>query len=332
LFRSASGIVSKPAVWRPFISAAFRAKADWRHGDSTESYKLACARAFAERHETNTVTESPAWPLPAELALSPEEEKSIFANMVQQSYDCGHPPAHLLLADFDRSVPAGLRQRSADQLKTTGAIWRAQAKQGHIEDACRAQTELAEEWVHRGQPDQASYPLSEAYRLSGFLNDAAAFGRLDRLCAEAPRAAAEALTASPFVRLQRGRALLSLGETRGAVEALRTVITDAPALVRYSAARLLARADAPDADLQAEMQRLARWAGPAAAPGDPNEARLFLTLEDLDRALATGDGAAEGEALARLEEMEQSLVRALVALATDRGRPAGRTVAEGFPY
>lgn len=330
LFAAATGSIAvPPRAWRPFIEATTVA-ADWSAIDASEKYKLDYARAFAERHETNEVSSPPPWPIPGSLKIPPEQVAAVFANLIQQSYDCGFPTAHELLGCLEdrMPMPKAVRDHFPHQLKIAGALWRLQAKEGKLEDACAAQADLAEEWIHRGEAEEATRPLSEAYRLSAFLSDEAAFKRLEAL-----RTNASAVMASPYVSLNRGRALLAFSEPT-VTSVLELVANDdnAPPHVRYSAGRLLARTGIRDSKLHEEMARVADVAA-QANPDDRNAAQMFLALEELDRVLAsTGKAEAETEVLARLEALEPSLVSALLKLAAARRWPAGRTVSDGFPY
>jgi hypothetical protein len=332
LFSAATGSIATPAprTWRPFIEAAIVARR-WPGLDPSDEYRLDYARAFAERHEVNNVSSPPPWPIPDGLSIPPEQEAAILANLMQQSYDCGVPPAEELLASFETRMPMpeSVRHCFSHQLRSSGAYWRLQAKEGRLDDACVAQTDLASEWIERGDADEATRPLSEAYRLTGFLRNADALRKLETL-----RAASRVLMGSPYVSLHRGRALLALGESP-AISMLARLLDSgsAPAHVRYSAARLLAGAGVRVDRVHEEMARVADVTSDAN-PGDRNAALVFLALEELDAALASTERRDSEVALAlsHLEQLEPSLVAALVRLADARGLSPGPTVAAGFPY
>ncbi len=319
--------------WTPVERAAALAS-HWPGLDVEQRYMLEFAHAVAARHERNEGAMS--LPTAELLARWPTQVScQVVTHAVQQAADAGAPDIHAIraLAEAYRapSVPKGF----LPQLKLEGALARLDAVTGQAPRALRTQLDLAALYLEAFLPGEASFPLSEAYRLAGVLGDSAAFRNCEALRDLAHAAGGLGLEGSPYVALARARAAVLLGkpEDCGAEQTLRAMAADTrlAAHVRWGAARWAHRLAAEDA--MAELGAIRAALASAADDADAKRghaARVQLELLRLDEALRGHDVARANAAVDVLRGLEGGIVGLLEAWAPAAELPAH--VARFYPY
>ncbi len=317
--------------WKPVEAAARQALSDWRGLSAGEAYTLRLAEAVAARHQGNRgAVDAPSvdWleGLSAPLRLH------VLAHVVQQSADTGYPQAAAVRGLVVPYLPARASEAFRPQLHLAGAAARLDAVTGRAEPALFAQRSIARAHFDNLNHEDVSQPLCEWLRLSGVLGERASFEEALAFRQEADVAGAFGPIDRAFLSLAAARGRLQLAPD--ADDSARTellALAESPAVpdhVRRSAARWLvecARRSSSPSDVAAARERLA-----AACPPDDTDAAAYAILGRLDEALAVGDGAAAGVALAELRTAQPGPVGHLQAAA-----PAGDAaayVARFFPY
>jgi tetratricopeptide (TPR) repeat protein len=246
-------------TWRPVQHAADVAL-HWPELDESSRARLEFSRAVAARHEREN---EPPPNLTHFLALPNPDRANAVAHLVQQSVDTGQPEAERMLeiAEEILSRRQGANAFPGD-LRILGAKGRLLSAIGKQEQALRCQIEAAEAWASRPRQCEASFPLSEAYRLSAALDDRQSFDRAHEL----DRRVARLLPPSDalWVTSARGRALASLASTdddRANAQAdLESIWSrEEPFSLRLQAGRSLRQLAASQADLGAVSRLDQAW-------------------------------------------------------------------------
>lgn len=322
---------------------------DWLAGLSAESVeRLRFAEMTASRHAGNIAPADP--PSGAWLGTLPGGglREEVAAHLVQNAADTGRPDP-----EEAEQIAATWLVRGASampvHLKIQGALARLHAVRGRLREALELQVEVARGFVARALPREASFALCEWLRLSGVLahespEDAReSFRPADELRADLDRRGAILPGSRPYVALARARALLATamdeGQRSAARQALEELAGDhgCPDHVRWSAARLAAKARLPEAAQSTPriLDEILRAAESSDFGGGPQPrraaARRFRELWNLDRSLAVGEGHEAEAAVSRLTELEPGLMKLLRSgLVSAADAPA--EVARLYPY
>jgi hypothetical protein len=290
---------------------------------------LRCRVAFAlmtsRRHHGNraalardlALVNDNAWlaTLPAPVRVE------VVASLLQQHVDTGAPSAERC-DDLYRSHTVPAHEAFPAHLKLRGAFGRVLARRRAFDDAMALQREAAMGWFDIHVPDQASYPMSEWYRLVPLVS-APEQALLD---VEQFRANAEARGYAPvesaFARLYRARAMRRLiGDDTEVVATLRSLSEDShvPSHVVLSALRELT---ALGGDIGGDARR-------RLADGSSAEADAYRDLVALDDAVASGDDAQAQQVVGRLLVGEET--KGIVGDLKSFGLSPARVAIE-FPY
>ncbi|RME71266.1 MAG: hypothetical protein D6776_10505 [Planctomycetota bacterium] len=327
-YRLAMGRRDAVHVWRPVARAARLALDRWPDLDPAERYWLRFAEAVALRHDGKPA----ALPLPERVWLErlPRSERTAhLAHLVQQAADTGSPEPEAIGPLLEHELPATVHEAFAPQLQLLGALARLEAVTGRPRHALERQLAVLEGWLERFRPEEASYPLAEAYRLAGALGDEAAFERAAQLETEISALGAFPGDGAQYVEVARGRALAALGRFGQARELLEPRLED-PATVDHVAAaacRALAAihaATGEGAARRAVLEQLEQF----EATGE----RVNGILTSLDDALRAGRDAEAARWLEALAATEPEPTGHLRRAAGRLGEPEAAYVARFYPY
>ncbi len=329
MFRLTLGERSELVDWLPVVATTARARAVWRPDDSSSlGWRLLFAQAVAARHEGRAVELT--LPPPELFASLPHPRKlGVAAHLVMHTADAGSPHPSEVEAFV---APLLERTDSAEAQKLVGARARQLARRGEFLKALTMQQRAARYFEAVDAHDQLSYPLSEWYRLCGCLEAEEGLAAL----AEADRFQAN-LSCQPlapdgqaYADLHRASSLVRLGAVdQRSLDFLEARFGDfgVASHIRYSSMRLLALHRRVRGDEDGAAEVIVGLDHASRHDSDPGQARIFLGLALLDRAVAAGD---ENEARAALEVFRQHFPAIVDELLAVRDDPA--FVARGFPY
>lgn len=319
--------------WSPVASAAAEALAQWPGLTADQRFLLAFARGIAERHEFN----AGVLPVPSEdwLRRRPAPLRlQLLAHLVQQSADVGSPRPTELASLLETFRQPDIDEGHPMAWRVEGARARLLAVTGRPEEALERQRGLAHAYFGSLLYTDVSFPLAEWFRLSGVLEDRAAFAAADDMRQRLLPLGAFGAQGSAYVELARARAslLLSATASEDALEVVQS-LANQPAMalhVRWAAARVLARVAGRDASVA--QASLAALEAAAASPDRRvhHAARIAVALIALDAALRDGRHDDAASACDTMRVLEPGLVGHLESAAAPGDAPLA--VARFYPY
>ena len=323
-------------AWAPVAQATTVALDEWPALSAGDTERLRVARAIALRHDgrRDPIHEPPAWlldQLPAPQALR------LVAHLVQHAADTGTPDRAVAVRLAADHLPATLLQCHPQHLMIRGALARLRAVTGEPGPAAADQRDLAHAWLALDAPADATYALSEWFRLAGALGDHALFGEAEIFQDRASGVGdLDERGGLAFVELARARALCQLGRAQDALPMLsrRAMFTASATHVQASAVRWTVSALHAQGDSAAAQRQVEHLESLSAGSGEAHIATQARALIALDDALRQGDGDGTARAIKRLRGLEEEpLAMLMAAHASDGGGLGlGAYVARFYPY
>jgi hypothetical protein len=331
--------------WSGVAAAAAAARA-WPFPER-DLRMLRLVEAIALRHEANKgVMEVPDadW-----LAQLPRDRRTrVAAQVLQQSADTGQPEPSAA-EGFARQVigptfppdPGALNELYVPELRAAGALARLWSVTGRAADALTMQQAIVRQLVLLDELGEVSFALSEAFRLSGALADAAAFEELKRWHRRVMVSGTVDETSRAFVDLARARSSIQFNDDFPAAKrSLADLVTGGihvPAHVKWSAVRwMVALHRALGSSREAATARAMIDSGCTEHGASGNHARIARALCEIDRltedavgndVIALSDAA---DAFAHLEPAIAAHLRA--ATRSNDDATLARAFARLYPY
>lgn len=322
LFDVARSTDSRVLLWGPVEQAAARLSSTQALPDDAGRQVL-FAQMVARRHRGNRAVEE------SHLARVDDDgwhdrlrgavRIDVVAHLLQQHVDTGMPSLERCAALFERHAVKPHDAHPA-HLKMFGAWGRVLAAHTRFDEALQLQREAARGWLALRHSHEASYPLSEWYRLVPLTaHPAAALDEVEGVVAEAERRGVP-LTNGPFVRMARARARRRV---QGAVDDVVQELQALAALTepRELPPRALRELVACGGHVEATARQRLIDGGDAWA--------LQQRLVQLDDAVRASDHEAASSLVAKLAALPSS--QRIVAAMVRKGRSPAQVAAE-FQY
>jgi len=268
----------------------------------------------------------------------------LIANEVQQAADMGDPEPEVILPVAQEYVRSNPLDRDAEDLKILGAMARLTSVSGEPGKALPMAREATEGWLAIRRAKDASYALCSWFRLAGVLGHRGSLAEAERTAAQAQAAAPFSPVSQQYIALARSVAHALCGDKDP--EHVETLVRLAglkdrdgnsypslPDHVRWSAARQLLRFFPQDP--RSGQVEVALREGAAGDPQQAEEARTYVLLVAMDRAVASGDLAsarAHLESLRTVRGTPDGLVSLLIRTAQREGAEPAEYVARHYPY
>ena len=275
--------------WSPVRRAARVAIESWEGVEEDDAFRLHFCDAVAARHQGESVPLRSPGPrlfkdLPQPLRLD------CIAHVVQHAADTGTPEPDPTL-ELGRGFLVEGPDAFPQHLKLMGSLGRLLATMVQPADALEMQLMALQGWIVRPCHQGASYPLAEAYRLAGALEELDAFDAISDMDLQLrSRLRAEDRL---FVDNERACALARLARRAEARPLLESAWSSVQIpFLRYRAGRhllLLERSSEGHGDVRAAVEAAIQAGSQPGSSGPIHYAHRTGLLCELDTALASGE-------------------------------------------